>query len=270
MDKVIITVAPTGNVPTRDRTPHVPLTPVEIAESVYASYQAGASVAHLHARDEHGRPTYRREVFAEIIERVRGLCDIIIQVSTGARAGRSAEERGEVLELAPEMASLTTGSSNFPTAVNSNPPELIHHLCTRLRAHRVVPEIEVFDTAMIGNALALEQRGLLPSPLHFNLVLGVPGSLEASARNLFYLYESLPDGSTWQVSVIGARHVQLSMMAMALGGNVRVGIEDNIYYERGVLATNPRLVERMAGIARAAGRGVASVAEARCALSLPG
>lgn len=268
MEKLVITVAPTGNVPTKDRTPYVPITPEEIAQSVYESYLAGASVAHIHARDENGQPTYKKEVFREIIERIREKCDIIIQLSTGARAGRTAEERGECISLAPEMASLTTGSSNFPTMANYNPPDLIEYLCKQMNQYGVVPEIEVFDTAMIANALALEKKGLIAPPLRFNLVLGVPGSIPATPKNLFFLVESLPPDSYWTCTAIGPLHVQLSTIAIALGGNVRAGIEDNIYYEKGVLATNPKLVERIARIAEACGRGVATVAEARKILKL--
>ncbi|HHV79422.1 MAG TPA: 3-keto-5-aminohexanoate cleavage protein [Firmicutes bacterium] len=268
MEKLIITIAPTGNVPTKEKTPHVPVTPKEIAESVYESYMEGAAIAHIHARDEQGKPTYRRDIFKEIVERIREKCDIIIQISTGARAGKTAEERGEALDLGAEMASLTTGSSNFPTQVNSNSPDLIEYLCKRMLEFRVIPEVEVFDAAMIPNAIALAKKGLIPTPMHFNLVLGVPGSLPATPRNLFYLYESLPEDCTWQVSAIGPLHVELSMMAMALGGNIRTGIEDNIYYDKGVLATNPKLVERIVRVARAAGREIATPEEARRILNL--
>ncbi|HHV78660.1 MAG TPA: 3-keto-5-aminohexanoate cleavage protein [Firmicutes bacterium] len=268
MEKLVITIAPTGNVPTKDRTPYVPVTPAEIAESVYECYKAGASVAHIHARDETGRPTYRKEVFKEIVDRIKEKCDIIIQLSTGARAGRTAEERGECITLAPEMASLTTGSSNFPTMANLNAPDLIEYLCKQMQAYNVVPEIEVFDTAMIANALALQKKGLLSEPLRFNLVMGVPGSIPASFKNLFFLVESLPAGAYWTCTSVGPLHPNLSMMAMAMGGNVRTGIEDNIYYEKGVLATNPMLVERVVKMAQALGREVASVKEAREILKL--
>ncbi|NPV71632.1 MAG: 3-keto-5-aminohexanoate cleavage protein [Firmicutes bacterium] len=268
MNNLIVTVAPTGNVPTKEKTPHVPVTPEEIARSVYESYKAGASVAHIHARDERGLPTHRLDVFREIVERVREKCDIIIQLSTGARAGKTAEERGECISLAPEMASLTTGSSNFPTTINSNPAELIEYLCRQMKQYGVVPEIEVFDSAMISNALDLEKNGLISPPLTFNLVMGVRGSIPASPKNLFFLVDSLPHGARWTCTAIGPLHLQLSTIAIALGGNVRAGIEDNVFYEKGVLATNPQLVERVVRVAEATGRGVATVAEAREILGL--
>ena len=275
MDKIIITIAPTGNVPTRERTPHVPITPDEIARSVRECRQAGAALAHLHARDTEQRPTYRGEVFRDIVAAVRASSDIITQVSTGARAGRTAAERAECLAAGAEMASLTTGSSNFATQVNDNAPDLVEQLCREMTQRGVVPEIEIFDAAMISLAVTLAEKGLIPKPLHFNLVLGVPGSLPATPKNLFFLYESLPrygelaKDLTWQVTVVGPPHVDLSVMAMSLGGNVRVGLEDNIYYARGVLAANSRLVERMVGIARAMGREPATPEEARALLKLP-
>ncbi len=275
MDKIIITIAPTGNVPTRERTPHVPITPDEIARSVGECRQVGAALAHLHARDTEQRPTYRGEVFRDIVAAVRASSDIITQVSTGARAGRTAPERAECLAAGAEMASLTTGSSNFATQVNDNAPDLVEQLCREMTRRGVVPEIEIFDAAMISLAVALAEKGLIPKPLHFNLVLGVPGSLPATPKNLFFLYESLPrygelaKDLTWQVTVVGPPHVDLSVMAMSLGGNVRVGLEDNIYYARGVLAANSRLVERMVGIARAMGREPATPEEARALLKLP-
>lgn len=274
MDKIIITVAPTGNVPTRQRTPHVPITPEEIARSVKECRDAGAALAHVHARDEEQRPTYHVEVFRDIVAAVRGSCDIITQVSTGARAGRTAEERAQCLAAGAEMASLTTGSSNFATQVNDNAPDLVEHLCRDMAKRGIVPEIEIFDAAMISLAVHLAEKGLIPKPLHFNLVLGVPGSLPATPKNLFFLYESLPQYGelakdlTWQVTVVGPPHVDLSVMAMSLGGNVRVGLEDNIYYSRGVLASNVRMVERMVGIARAMGREPVGPDEARKILNL--
>lgn len=259
MEKLIITIAPTGNVPTKKLTPHVPVTPDEIAGDIIACYEAGAAVAHIHVRDREGLPTSDRDLFAKVLQDLdEKRCSIIRQISTGARGGKSAEERGASLSLKPHSASLSTGSSNFPTAINANEPALINYLAGIMLAEHIKPEIEVFDTAMIHNAVQLQKAGLLQGPLLFNLVLGVKGSLPATAKNLFFLVESLPPDAIWSVSVIGSQHVNLSMIAMALGGHVRVGIEDNIYYSKDVLATNVALVERMVRIARAMGREIAS------------
>lgn len=262
MQKLIITIAPTGNVPTKAMTPHVPVTPKEIAEDIVRCYEAGAAVAHIHARDGEGRPTAKAAFFDAILkEPALAACPIKKQLSTGARGTRSQEERAEVLTLDPFSASLATGSSNFPRSGNINEPPLVEHLATVMKERHIFPEIEVFDTAMIANAVRLAEQGFLPTPLHFNLVLGVKGSQPPTAKQLFFLYESLPKDATWTVSVIGAQHVPLSTMAIALGGHVRVGIEDNIYYSHGVLGTNVQMVERIAAIAKAMGRELATPEE---------
>ncbi|MCR4442546.1 MAG: 3-keto-5-aminohexanoate cleavage protein [Peptococcaceae bacterium] len=269
-NKVIITVAPTGNVPTKEMNPNLPVTPQEIADQIYECWEEGAAVAHIHARDREGKPTSDVNVYREILAclEAKRNCDIITQLSTGGRAGKSYQERGQMICLAPEMASLATGSSNFPTSANFNDPETIAYLAGEMKKYGVKPEIEVFDTAMLFNALQLVKKGVLEWPLQINLVLGVPGSQPASAKQLFFLYENLPEGVTWTVSAIGKDHVSLSAVALALGGSVRVGLEDNIYYRKGVLATNVDLVRRVKKIALAMGREIATPAEARQILGL--
>jgi 3-keto-5-aminohexanoate cleavage enzyme len=256
MEKLIITIAPTGNVPTKDMTPHVPVTPEEIANDIMACYEKGASVAHIHARNEGGAPTCGIKYFAETVQLLdKAECPIVKQISTGARGGKTGEARAAALALKPLSASLASGSSNFPSSINANEPKLIEYMANVMLTENIKPEIEVFDVAMINNAVRLQQEGLISNgPLLFNLVLGVKGSLPATPRNLFFLVESLPPNAVWSVSVIGSQHVNLSVIAMALGGHVRVGIEDNIYYTKGVLATNTALVERIAAIAQSMGR----------------
>jgi 3-keto-5-aminohexanoate cleavage enzyme len=269
-NKVILTIAPTGNVPTRKLTPYVPLTPQEIAADAYACWKEGASVVHIHTRDKDGNPTsdveVNREVMAELDKYTD--CDIIRQVSTGGRAGKSYMERGQMICLSPDMSSLATGSSNFPAKCNFNDPETVSYLASEMLKYNVKPEIEVFDTAMIWNAIRLAEKGEIKTPLHFNLVLGVAGSQPATVEALMYCYQNLPKDCTWGVSAIGKDHVKISTIAMALGGNVRVGIEDNIYYSKGVLATNVALLQRMKNIALAMGKEIATPAEARQILSL--
>jgi 3-keto-5-aminohexanoate cleavage enzyme len=265
MEKLIITIAPTGNVPTKDMTPYVPVTPEEIANDIIACYEKGAAVAHIHARDERGVPTCDITYFAEIVRLLdQAGCPIVKQISTGARGGKTGEARAEALTLKPLSASLASGSSNFPTSINANEPKLIEYMANIMLTKNIKPEIEVFDVAMINNAVRLQQEGLINNgPLLFNLVLGVKGSLPATPRNLFFLVESLPPNAVWSVSVIGPQHVNLSMIAMALGGHVRVGIEDNIYYTKGVLAANTALVELIAAIAQSMGRGLAAPQDAK-------
>ncbi|EGO64472.1 3-keto-5-aminohexanoate cleavage protein [Acetonema longum] len=271
MEKLIITIAPTGNVPTKAMTPHVPVTAAEIAADIVTCHQAGAAVAHIHARDHAGLPTAGLECFREIWQALDQTgCPVIRQISTGARAGNSAEARAEALSLDPESASLTTGSTNFPNKANLNDPDLIHFLAQTMHERNIKPEIEIFDLAMINNAVELQKKGLLASPLQFNLVMGVKGAIPATAKNLFFLVDSLPPGSVWTLSAIGPQHLPLSMIAMALGGHIRVGVEDNIYYSKGVLATNIMLVERIVALAKAMGRELASPAEARRILGLAG
>lgn len=259
MEKLIITIAPTGNVPTKEMTPHVPLTPEEIVKDLIACYEKGAAVAHIHGRDEAGIPTCDVKYFEKTVRLLdEAGCPIVKQISTGARGGKSGEARAEALELNPLSASLSSGSSNFPTSINANEPKLVEYLAKTMLEKNIKPEIEVFDVAMINNAVRLQKEGLIKGPLLFNFVLGVKGSLPATPKNLFFLFESLPPNAVWSVSIIGPQHVNLSVMAMALGGHVRVGIEDNVYYSKGILATNVALVTRIATIAQSMGRELAT------------
>ena len=269
-NKVILTIAPTGNVPTREMNSNVPLTPKEIAEQVYECWKEGASVAHFHARDEEGKPTSDVEVYKAIMEEMDKYpdCDIIRQLSTGGRAGKSYVERGQMICLGAEMASLATGSSNFPTAGNYNDPDTVAYLSGEMKKYNTKPEIEVFDTAMLWSAVRLVEKGELEGPLHFNFVMGMPGSQPASPKALLYLFDHLPKECTWGVTIIGKDHVALSTMALALGGNVRVGLEDNVFHVKGELASNLGLLKRMKNIAAAMGKEIATPTEAREMLSL--
>ena len=270
MNKVIITIAPTGNVPTKEKNPNTPVTAQDIADQIYACWREGAAVAHIHARDSEGKPTTDRDAYRAILDKLATYkdCDVITQLSTGARGGAGFVARGAMLSLQPEMASLSTGSSNFPTRGNFNDPETIAHLAGEMAKYKVKPEIEVFDAAMVSNAVDLHRKGVIPGPLQFNLVMGVPGSIPATFKNLFFLYESLPPGCPWTITAVGPLHVELSAMALALGGNVRAGLEDNIYYSKGVLADNLSLLRRVKGLILAMGKEVATSSEARTMLGL--
>jgi 3-keto-5-aminohexanoate cleavage enzyme len=268
MNKVIITVAPTGNVPTKQLNPNTPITPDEIAEDIYQCYQEGAAIAHIHARDENGEPTGNIEIFREIMQRVKQKCDIIIQLSTGARGGKTYEERGACLDLKPEMASLTTGSSNFTTQVNSNPSDFIQYLAKKMLANNIKPEIEAFDVAMISNAEFLMEKVLLKKPVQFNLVMGVPGSITATPKNLFHMLELLPKETTWSVLGAGKAHLQIIGLGIVLGGNIRVGLEDVLEMSQGIPASNVELVKRAVNLAKAYGRTPATSQEARKMLGI--
>jgi len=270
-DKIILTLAPTGNVPTRQMNPNVPLTPKEIAQQVYECWKEGAAVAHFHARDKEGQPTADVNVYKEIMDEMDKYpdCDVIRQLSTGGRSATSYIERGQMLCLGEEMASLATGSSNFPTRGNYNDPETIDYLAGEMKKYNTKPEIEVFDTAMLWSAVRLADAGKIDTPLHINLVMGMPGSQPATPKALLYLYDHLPENCTWSATIIGKDHVKLSLMALALGGNIRVGLEDNVYFSKGVMATNIDLFKRMKNIALAAGKQLATPDEARAMMCLP-
>jgi len=270
-DKIILTLAPTGNVPTKQMNPNVPLAPKEIAKQVYECWKEGAAVAHFHARDSEGQPTADVNVYKEVMDEMDKYpdCDIIRQLSTGGRSATTYTERGQMVCLGEEMASLATGSSNFPARGNYNDPETIDYLAGEMKKYNTKPEIEVFDTAMLWNAIKLLDAGKVDAPLHINFVMGMPGSQPATPKALLYLYDHLPENCTWSVTIIGKDHVKLSLIALALGGNVRVGLEDNVYYSKGVLATNIDLLKRMKNIALAAGKQLATPDEARAMLHLP-
>ncbi len=270
MDKLIITAALTGAEVTRDNNPNLPITPAEIAAAAYDCYQAGASIIHLHVRNEDETSTQSAEVYKETIDLIENKCNVIIQVSTGGAVGMSAEERLQPVFLKPEMATLSTGSVNFGNDVFMNPPEYLEKFARTMLDYGVKPEIEAFDVGMINNALQLVKKGLLCEPLHFDFVMDVPGGIPGTVKNLLHMTESIPPASTWTVAGMGRTELPLGTAAIILGGHVRVGFEDNIYYTKGVLAeSNAQLVERIARVADIHDRPVASPDQARKILGLP-
>ena len=275
MDPLILNVALTGMVPTKADNASVPVTPEEIAEDAARCVAAGAAIVHLHARDSEGRPTYRAEVYAEIIRRIRERSpDVIVCVSTSGRLFKTFAERSEVLdlegELVPDMASLTLGSLNFPKQASVNDPEMIRRLARRMAERGVVPELEVFDLGMVDYARFLIERGELREPLYFNLLLGSLGTLSATPAHLTALVDALPTGSTWAGAGIGRFQFFVNAMAITMGGNVRVGLEDNLGLdaEKTRPATNLALVERLVRLAEAAERPIANPPEARALIGL--
>lgn len=270
MEKLIITIAPTGNVPTKELNPSTPITVDEIVEDIIRCRELGAAVAHIHVRDEEGKPTCDRELYKQVLDKLaEKKCDIITQVSTGARGGGNTSEwRGQMLDLNTDMASLSTGSSNFPNIVNANPFDLIKELAEKMYANNIKPELEAFDLGMIDNAKLLLKEGVLKGPLHFNLVMNVKGSAAGTPKNLLHMVECLPAGSTFNVSGIGPSQVTMLAMAILLGGHARTGLEDTLLYKKGVAATNAMLVERIARIAKELGREIATPDEAREILGL--
>lgn len=269
MEKLIITAALTGAEVTRENQPNLPITPDEIAEAAYEAYRAGASIVHIHARDKDGSPTQSYEVYKEIKEKIEAKCDVIFQPSTGGAVWHSPEERLQPVELRPEMATLSCGTCNFGPDVFMNSQEYMEKFAKRMKELGVKPEIEVFERGMINNALALVKKGLIDSPLHFDFVMGVPGAITGEMRDLLYLVESIPQDSTWTVAGIGRYELPLATAAILLGGHVRVGFEDNVFYKKGQLAkSNAELVERIVRLANELGREVATPAEARRILNI--
>ena len=269
MDKLIITAALTGAETTREHNANLPMTPKEIAQAALEARNAGASVVHIHVRDEEGNPTQDMGIFRETCELIRESCDVIVQISTGGAVGTPPEERLLPLDLRPEMATLTCGTVNFGDEVFENPLPLMERFAIRMMELGTKPELEIFDLGHVANALRLVKRGLIKPPLYFDFVMGVPGGMPGTVHNLIHMTREAPSDSIWQVAGIGRFELQLGIVAIAAGGHVRVGFEDNIYYSKGVLAkSNAELVERIARIAKEAGRDVATPDEARQILGI--
>lgn len=274
MDKLIITCAPAGAEVTKADNPAVPYGPEEIAASGLAAIEAGASMLHLHARDHTGTPSQDPALFKEIFRRIKSHANPILQISTGGAVTASTEERlaplndPDIVSLL-EMASFTCGTVNFGDDVFMNSPQFLLALAQKLKATGIKPEIEVFEAGMITNALRLARRGELAHPLHFDFVLGVPGGMTGGLKQLLFLVDSLPALCTWSVAGVGPHQLPLATAAILLGGHVRVGLEDNLYYRKGELAeSNAQLVARIVRLARELGREVATPDEARAILGL--
>jgi 3-keto-5-aminohexanoate cleavage enzyme len=273
MDPLVITVAPVGGELTREQQPNLPLGPEEIAEEVARCREAGASMVHLHVRDADGHPSQGRDDFARAIDEIkRAAPDVIVQTSTGGSVGMTEEERAQPLDLKPEMATLTTGTVNFGDEVFENPFPLVERFFLRMREVGVQPEFEVFDTGMVEAARRLiVEHDPEPRHLHFDLVLGVPGGMAGSPQAVVHMASILPAGATWTATGIGRSHLPVTLAALALGGNVRTGFEDTIYYQRGRLATsNAELIARVGRLAGEVGREIATPDQAREIIGITG
>jgi 3-keto-5-aminohexanoate cleavage enzyme len=268
-DDLIVTVAGVGAETTRAHNPALPHTPDEIAEDARRCADAGAAIYHLHCRSDDGEPTQDPQRFRDCVAAIRGRCDIVVQVSTGGAVWMGADERLGSLEARPEMASLTCGTTNFGQAVFSNPAPLMLDFARRMTALRVKPELEIFDLGHLDNAAWLCAKAPLPGPQHYDLVLGVPGALAGLPRNLCALTQRLPAGSTWTATGVGRSHLPVALTALAEGGGVRCGLEDQVEYLPGRLARgNAELVERIVRLGGELGRPAASPARAREILGL--
>lgn len=269
MEKLIITCAITGAETTREQNPALPITPNEQAEAAFECWKAGASIIHLHVRDDHGKPSQSVERFHETIDKIRKKCPVIVQISTGGAVGEKIENRAAPLKLKPEMASLNTGSINFGDEVFMNLPKDVEYLAKEMKALRIRPEIEVYDYGMLEYSLRIMKKGVIPDPSHFQFVLGTGHGISGEPRNLCRMADALPAGCTWTAAGIGRYQLPVAAQSTVMGGHVRVGLEDNIYWSKGVLAkSNAQLVERVAQLAAMLGRPVANVEETRAILCL--
>jgi 3-keto-5-aminohexanoate cleavage enzyme len=272
-DPCIITVAITGSLPKKKDNPAVPITPAEQIESTHEAYEAGASLVHLHVRNDDGTPTSSPERFAEVMAGIRRHCpDMIVQFSTGGRSG-AGRERGAHLALRPDMGSLATGSVNFPTRVYDNAPDLVEWLAAEMKAKGIKPEVEAFDLSMIFQAAKMEQEGQIVGPLHVQFVMGIKNAMPVD-REVFEFYvrtlRRLSPKATWTGAGIGREQMTLARWSLELGGHCRTGMEDNVRLDRDTLApSNAALVKAVVRLCDEHGRRVATAAQARALLGLP-
>ena len=269
----IITVAITGSLPKKKDNPAVPITIAEQVESTHEAFEAGATLVHLHVRNDDESATSAPDRFAEVLDGIRKHCPgIITQISTGGRSG-AGRERGAMLSLKPDMASLATGSVNFPTRVYDNSPDLVDWLASEMREYGIKPEVEAFDLSMIVQAVAMQKAGKLPNPVHVQFVMGVKNAMPVD-REIFEFYiqtlKRLEPAATWTGAGIGKDQITLARWSLELGGHCRTGLEDNVRLDKDTLApSNAALVKQIVDLCGEYDRKPATVAEARALLSLP-
>lgn len=269
MEKLIITAAITGAETTKEQNPNLPCTPEEQAEAAFECWKAGASVIHLHVRDEKNQPSQKLEHFAATKAAIEKRCDVILQFSTGGAVGTPVSERIRPLSLRPEMASLNVGSINFGDEVFENLPKDIDALAAEMNRLQIKPEVEVYDLGMLEYGVQLVNKGVLKNPAHFQFVMGTKFGISGNPENFFHMKSKLPPGCTFAVAGIGRFQLQLAPLAITGGGHVRVGFEDNIFSSKGVLAkSNAELVARIADLAKILQREVATPNESRKILNI--
>lgn len=270
-NKVIITAAISGAEVTQAMNPHVPYTVEQYIRETRQSVEAGASIIHLHARYDDGTPTQDKARFAVLINAIQEACpQAIIQPSTGGATGMSATERLQPTELNPEMATLDCGTMNFGgDEIFVNTENMIIEFAARMNERKIKPELECFDKSHIDMAMRLVRKGFITGPLHFDLVMGVNGGIAGTPRDLVFMAGSLPAGATFTVAGVGRCQLDMNVLAMTLGGHVRVGLEDNLMLSRGVQGNNADFVRRIVRIAKEMNLEIANPEEAREILSLP-
>lgn len=271
MEKLIITAAICGAEVTKEQNPAVPYTVEEIVREAKSAVDAGAAIVHLHVREDDGTPTQSKARFKECLDAIYKVCpDVIVIPSTGGAVGMTAEERLQPTELFPEMATLDCGTCNFGDEVFENTMPMMRDFGKRMLENNIKPEYECFEMGHLDTILTMAKKGQVPgAPMQFNFVLGVPGCTPATVQNLCWMVNAIPAGSTWTATGIGRHAFTLAAHAIVMGGNVRVGFEDNLNLERGVPAkSNGELVAKVVRIAKELGRPIATSAEAREILGL--
>ena len=267
-NKRVITAAITGSWPTREQNPNLSITPEEIAADVYECWKAGAAIAHIHVRNDDGTPSTDFEKYKETIERIRAYkdCDICLNITSSGSVGFGDEERIYPLQkLLPEMASYDAGTLNWQhRTIFENHPHFLEKLGNALIESNIKPEIEIFDAGMIYNAIYYMKKGVLKAPCHVQIVLGCPGGMASTVENLVFLKNLIPEGSTWAACGIGSGHMPIMMAAIAMGAHIRVGMEDNVMWQKGVPAeSNAQFVKRAKELLEINGLEVATPDEAR-------
>ncbi|MBF0314003.1 MAG: 3-keto-5-aminohexanoate cleavage protein [Oligoflexia bacterium] len=270
---LIISCCLVGAELTKESYPHLPTTPDEIAAAAEEAFRAGASIIHLHVRDEQGRPTQRVDVFEQVSKKIKERCNVILQYSTGGAVGTPVADRCAPLNLRPEMATLSMGTMNFASDVFENSESTITAIASSINDSGAMAELEIFDFGMMEATERYLKKNLIPKKFHVDFVLGVPGGMSGEARNLVMLLDQmhrcLGPQQSWSVAGVGRYQLPLTTMAIAMGGHIRIGIEDNIYYRKGEMAkSNADLIARVVRIAREFDRAPATPAEARKILAL--
>ena len=265
----VLTLAPTGPIATTRDNPDLAVTPDQIADAATHAYEAGASVVHVHLRDEQERPTADLDVAREVMTRIADRSPILVQLSTGVGLGVPFEDREKLVELRPRMATLNPCSMSFGRGEFLNPPDGVRRLAARMRELGVKPELEIYDTGHLDVCLQLFEEGLLDPPLQFSIVMGVVGGMSPRVENLVTMIGRLPPDSIWQIIAIGAQNLPLTAIGLAAGGNARTGLEDTLRLRRGVDASNASLLDRLLGVTRALDCEPATVEETIKALQLP-
>lgn len=274
--ELIVNFTPTGMIPTKEMTPHVPITPTEIIEDIHQAWELGITIVHVHARDETtGQPTYKAEVYEKIISGIRKFApDLVICVSLSGRNWTELEKRTEPLQLdgslKPDMGSLTLSSLNFARSASLNAPDMVMDLASAMKEKSVKPELEAFDPGMINYAQYLIKKGLVEPPFYWNLILGNIASAQSDILHAGVMVRDLPPGSIWSIGGMGDAQLPMNSLAIAMGGGVRVGIEDNIYLDRGhsIPARNIDLVKRIHVLAEAHERPIMKPAQLREVLNM--